>query len=105
MARQLDQIVVIDVEATCWEGAPPDGQELEIIEVGVCPLVVATSQRLERHSILVRPARSTVSAYCTALIGAPKAHPTHPTHPTRRTRGTPGTARRPRSRRGQRVSR
>jgi len=67
MARQLDQILILDVEATCWEGTPPDGQEAEIIEVGVCPLVVATGERLTRQSILVRPTRSTVSAYCTAL--------------------------------------
>ena len=67
MARQLDQILVLDIEATCWEGTPPAGQEAEIIEVGVCPLVVTTGERLTRQSILVRPTRSTVSAYCTAL--------------------------------------
>ncbi len=67
MARQLDQIVVIDVEATCWEGAAPAGQESEIIEIGICPLMVASGERLERRSVLVRPRRSTVSAYCTAL--------------------------------------
>ena len=67
MARQLDQILVLDIEATCWEGTPPAGQEAEIIEVGVCPLVVATGERLPSQSILVRPTRSTVSAYCTSL--------------------------------------
>jgi inhibitor of KinA sporulation pathway (predicted exonuclease) len=67
MARMLDQIVVVDLEATCWEGAPPHGQESEIIEVGVCLLDVATGERLERESILVRPDRSTVSAFCTGL--------------------------------------
>ena len=46
VARQLDQIVVIDVEATCWERTPPAGQELEISEIGVCTLSVATRQRL-----------------------------------------------------------
>jgi len=25
--RHLDQVVVVDVEATCWEGEPPLGQE------------------------------------------------------------------------------
>ncbi len=30
MARKLDQILVVDVEATCWEGQPPPGQESEI---------------------------------------------------------------------------
>ena len=34
VAKRLDQIVVIDVEATCWEGDPPAGQASEIIEEG-----------------------------------------------------------------------
>jgi inhibitor of KinA sporulation pathway (predicted exonuclease) len=67
MARKLDQIIVVDVESTCWEGAPPVGQESEIIEIGLCPVEVASGLRLERRSILVRPARSTVSPFCTAL--------------------------------------
>src|SRR5579885_3105474 len=67
MARKLDQIVVIDIESTCWEGAPPEGQESEIIEIGICPLEVTSGRRLERRSILVRPTRSTVSAFCTGL--------------------------------------
>lgn len=67
MARKLDHILVIDVEATCWQGDPPQGQRSEIIEIGLCLLEVATLTRVERHSILVRPARSTVSAFCTEL--------------------------------------
>ena len=42
MARKLDQILVVDVEATCWEGDPPPGQISEIIEIGLCVLDVAT---------------------------------------------------------------
>lgn len=67
MARKLDQIIVVDVEATCWEGAPPPGQANEIIEIGACALDVATGERLSRESILVRPQRSRVSAFCTRL--------------------------------------
>jgi len=26
MARKLDRMLVVDVEATCWEGDPPPGQ-------------------------------------------------------------------------------
>lgn len=65
--RRLDQVLIVDVEATCWEGPPPAGQESEIIEIGLCPLEVTTLTRLERRSILVKPARSSVSAFCTAL--------------------------------------
>jgi inhibitor of KinA sporulation pathway (predicted exonuclease) len=67
MAKRLDQILVIDVEATCWEGAPPAGQQNEIIEIGICTIDVRRRQREERESILVRPQRSRVSPFCTQL--------------------------------------
>jgi inhibitor of KinA sporulation pathway (predicted exonuclease) len=67
MAHRLDQILVIDLEATCWRGKPPPGQRHEIIEIGLCVLDIATGQRLEKRSILVRPEYSTISSYCTSL--------------------------------------
>jgi inhibitor of KinA sporulation pathway (predicted exonuclease) len=67
MAKKLDQILVIDVEATCWEGSPPPGQESEIIEIGICTLDVASGDRLDKQDILIRPERSTVSEFCTQL--------------------------------------
>ncbi len=67
MARKLDRILVIDVEATCWESDPPPGQTSEIIEIGLCVLDVPTLTRIEQRTILVRPVGSTVSAYCTQL--------------------------------------
>lgn len=67
MSKNYDQIVVIDVEATCWEGKPPPGEENEIIEIGVCLLDVSTLERGARDSLLVRPVRSRVSPFCTSL--------------------------------------
>lgn len=67
MTRRLDEIVVIDVESTCWPGEPPPGQESEIIEIGVCLLNVQTLTREQKRSVLVRPSRSTISHYCTQL--------------------------------------
>ena len=67
MVKKLDQILVIDLEATCWEQGPPPGQESEIIEIGLCVLDVTTGRRLDNPSLLVRPERSTISAYCTEL--------------------------------------
>ncbi|MGV9661546.1 exonuclease domain-containing protein [Nocardia niigatensis] len=58
---------VVDVEATCWEGPNPPGQPSEIIEIGLCVLDTATRERVSKHSILVRPERSTVSEFCTQL--------------------------------------
>ncbi|MBL8161223.1 MAG: exonuclease domain-containing protein [Anaerolineae bacterium] len=67
MTRRYDQIIVIDIECTCWEGKTPPDMEHEIIEIGICPLRPDTGERLERRSILVKPQRSTVSAFCTQL--------------------------------------
>ena len=67
MARQLDVILVVDVESTCWEGAPPPGQTSEIIEIGLCPLDLRTLERIEKRSILVNPVQSEISEFCTSL--------------------------------------
>jgi inhibitor of KinA sporulation pathway (predicted exonuclease) len=67
MARRLDEIVIIDVEATCWDDPPPPGQTQDIIEIGVCVVETASLVRRGRDSLIVRPTSSTVSPYCTAL--------------------------------------
>ena len=67
--RLLDQVLIVDVEATCWDGPTPDGQESEIIEIGLCLLETASGKRHSKRSILVRPERSTVSSFCTHLTG------------------------------------
>lgn len=67
MAHKLDKILVIDVEATCWEGDPPEGQTNEIIEIGLCVLDVASGERSPQRAIMVKPQRSTLSAFCTQL--------------------------------------
>ena len=69
MSSKLDQIVVIDVESTCWDKKPPQGQVSEIVEIGVCILETASSKRTERESILVRPETSTVGPFCESLTG------------------------------------
>lgn len=78
MAGKLDQLLVIDVEATCWqEGKPPPGQEPEIIEIGVCVLDVQTGDPLHAASILVKPERSEVSPFCTGLTSLTSAQLAH----------------------------
>lgn len=67
MANRLDEILVVDVEATCWDGKIPRGQQREIIEIGVCVLHVETGQRRHLESVLVRPEHSVVSAFCSDL--------------------------------------
>jgi inhibitor of KinA sporulation pathway (predicted exonuclease) len=67
MAKRLDQILVVDLECTCWEGEPPPGETGEIIEIGICLLDANTLTRSAKESILVRPERSQVSPFCTHL--------------------------------------
>ena len=67
MAKKLDYIIVIDLEATCWGGDPPPGEQSEIIEIGLCILDTKSGERIKRDSILVRPERSKVSPFCTKL--------------------------------------
>jgi inhibitor of KinA sporulation pathway (predicted exonuclease) len=67
MAGKLDQIIVIDVEATCWEEREVENDASEIIEIGMCVVDVRRRERLTRESLLVRPTCSQVSPFCTRL--------------------------------------
>lgn len=71
--RKLDQMLVVDIEATCWENSVPPEQESEIVEIGLCLLDVASWQPHNKRSILVRPERSTVSPFCTQLTSLTQA--------------------------------
>ncbi|MBZ0287150.1 MAG: exonuclease domain-containing protein [Anaerolineae bacterium] len=67
MTRKYDQIIIVDIECTCWDGPPPPGQENEIIEVGVCRLRPSNWERYDKRSLIVKPECSTVSPFCTEL--------------------------------------
>jgi inhibitor of KinA sporulation pathway (predicted exonuclease) len=61
------KLLVVDIEATCWDTQPPSGQQNEIIEIGACVLDLDTCEITNRRGILVKPERSRVSAFCTQL--------------------------------------
>jgi inhibitor of KinA sporulation pathway (predicted exonuclease) len=65
----MDIINVIDLEATCWEGEPPEGQHKEIIEIGICPVDTKTGSLLTPGSYPVIPQMSKISPFCTKLTG------------------------------------
>lgn len=65
--KTTDTILIIDLEATCWDGRPPRGQENEIIEIGVCIMDTKTGKISKNEGILVKPQYSKVSAFCTKL--------------------------------------
>lgn len=64
---------VVDVEATCWDGPVPPGQANEIIEIGLCVVDLAARRRVDRTAIMVKPERSTISAFCTQLTSLTQA--------------------------------
>lgn len=66
--RRFDVLLIVDIEATCWQGETiPEGERSEIIEIGLCTLDIASGQRLAGRSILVKPEHSRVSEFCTQL--------------------------------------
>lgn len=68
MAIRKDKIIIVDLEATCWEGFDaPQGQQNEIIEIGVCLLDPKAAEVTEKRSILVKPLESDISEFCTNL--------------------------------------
>ncbi len=66
MAKRLDQILVVDLECTCWEKAPPPGQVGEIIEIGIC-LLDRIHSPAGTGNPYSAPERSQVCPFCTSL--------------------------------------
>ena len=66
--KEKDIILVIDLEATCWEdGKKPEGMVSEIIEIGISGIDYYTKEIRLRDTIIVKPEHSTVSEFCTGL--------------------------------------
>ena len=63
----MEKIIVVDIEATCWDTSPPIGEENEIIEIGICVLDTSTGDIDKNEGILIKPQRSKVSPFCTQL--------------------------------------
>jgi inhibitor of KinA sporulation pathway (predicted exonuclease) len=68
MTIKHDQIIVVDIEATCWEqNNNPANEPNEIIEIGICLLDSHTFVPSSLRGIFVLPERSTISPFCTQL--------------------------------------
>ncbi|MBT7914551.1 exonuclease domain-containing protein [Candidatus Bathyarchaeota archaeon] len=66
----LDEILVLDLEATCWDdeiSVQPEGVSNEIIEIGLATLNIQTGIITRGDLWLVAPEESTVSEFCTQL--------------------------------------
>jgi len=65
--KTTNTIIIIDLEATCWNGPVPKGQIHEIIEIGICLLNTETAEISKNKGILIKPEWSEVSPFCTEL--------------------------------------
>lgn len=63
---KFDKIIVVDIEATCWEEDQPDNIS-EIIEIGISPIDTKSGKILESRGIIVKAENSRISEYCTKL--------------------------------------
>ena len=67
----LNKVWIVDLEASCWDKEhgeqPPEGQESEIIEIGIAELDVKTGEIARTFDFIVKPTRSKISKYCTEL--------------------------------------
>lgn len=72
MAFKMRELMIIDVEATCWQKPKhkPEGEHQEIIEVGYTLIRLHPEvERLAGGGLLVKPTTSQVSAFCEELTG------------------------------------
>lgn len=63
---KYDQILVVDIESTCWKEHQPDNIS-EIIEIGITPIDTNSGNILESRSIIIKPEHSEISEFCTRL--------------------------------------
>lgn len=69
MKRRIEQIIVLDIEATCWENNI--GRHQEIIQIGCVPFNLSSFKVNTNNitSIYVIPEKTEISNFCTRLTG------------------------------------
>ena len=65
--REKNKMLLVDVEACCWYGNPPEGMYKEIIEIGLVVVDFETKKIEDVKSIIVKPKYSEISKFCTKL--------------------------------------
>lgn len=66
---KYNRMLFVDVELTCWEGAPPPGGRAELIAFGIVDLKTDDLEIRREKLFLVRPQASVISPFCTTLTG------------------------------------
>ena len=72
MTFNCDQIVIFDLEATCWEGREHFHKYREVIALGACILDLKTLEISGNFKTICKPIKSEISEYCTKLTGITK---------------------------------
>jgi len=69
MGKFNKEVLVIDVESTCWESleSKPENEESEIIEIGITGVDISKPVITFNESIIVKPKKSKISNFCTKL--------------------------------------
>lgn len=67
MRTKYDKILIIDLEAQCWDKEVPEGFGKDIIEIGLATVNFKTLD-IERHDeIIVKPEKCQISSFCKEL--------------------------------------
>lgn len=71
MKNPREVILVVDLEATCWDRSKPETESgpNEIIEIGMAELDIRTLRSTRVGSLVCLPRDSEVTPFCTALTG------------------------------------
>ncbi|UUX48613.1 exonuclease domain-containing protein [Nisaea acidiphila] len=64
-----DRLLAVDLELTCWDGPPPEGERPEIIEIGLAEIDLKRDEIVRTASILTKPVASRISPFCAAFTG------------------------------------
>lgn len=64
-----NRLLCIDVEMTCWEGPPPDGEVPEMIALGIVDLRTDSLEIRREKLYLIKPQLSRISPFCSTLTG------------------------------------
>jgi inhibitor of KinA sporulation pathway (predicted exonuclease) len=68
MSNTFKEVIVIDLEATCWKTAEETALNTsEIIEIGICVLDVKTGEIRNPKGLIIKPRKSKISPFCEQL--------------------------------------
>lgn len=69
MKQMPDTVLVVDIEATCWEKPKdqPAGEKNEIIVIGIVPISLKDLSIGEPKRFLIKPTVSKISKFCTRI--------------------------------------